>query len=551
MLGKSKSKEAIDQIPNDGVCEVAFLPYKEQDEFDKPRQPRILTEKLIYTACLCSAFFVFGWTYEQMGPALLDLQHNTGVTFTLASVYMMAVNIAHIAGSLGASVLYGRLSTCLILGVSIVGVALAMAIIPWCTEFLPMLIGHCVQGLFGGSVDSVVLAEMLSIWGSNSESPMQALYFSFAFGAILSPLVVTPFLQSNDETGSDGLNGSMLFVAHSVAAENVTETTSNDLSNNFSYAYTTMFTITNDVINNSSNTSTPFHDVVTLSPDTDCVQMPNMTFENCSYMYDQIVFRYSSDLYIPYSISSGLCVIVSIPFLTLFSLSLLKKFRVSHVDEDIRVEKHSSKKMKAVTLLVTGLISGIDTAMEDAYGDFLTAFCVSQMGWTKQNGAMATSLFHGSFAFGRFIGIFLAIRFKPLQLVISYSILLIAVNGVFILSGLYGFSNVIWVCSVLAGIGMSIISPSIFTLTEESFFPVTGKIASYYVITACLGSAINSFLIGYLMDSWSQMSMLYVLCIEGFIIFSMALVCYFLLRVFYKEEPSDLSEDHVEADNNL
>ncbi|XP_033741436.1 sodium-dependent glucose transporter 1B-like [Pecten maximus] len=403
-----------------------------------------------------------------------------------------------------------------------------MAIIPWCTEFFPMLIGHCIQGLFGGSVDSVVLAEMLSLWGSESESPMQALYFSFAFGAILSPLVVTPFLHSRDDTGDTKGTNATPYVTYTDVSVNLSVTNENAST----YGHTATFT--NITTYDLSNTSTQLNEVMTVSPNVDCAQYTNITFPDC---YQELMAsRYSSDLYIPYSISSGLCLLVSLPFLLLSVLSLLDKFKVPHVDDETRVTKPLSNKLKTVTLLVTGIISGIDTAMEDAYGDFLTAFCVSQMGWTKQNGAIATSLFHGSFAFGRFIGIFLAICFKPLQLVLSYSVLLIAVNGVFIVSGLYGFGEGIWVCSVLAGIGMSVISPSIFTLTEESFFPVTGRIASYYVITACLGSAINSLLIGYLMDSWSDMSMLYVLCAEGFTIFFMALLCYVLVRIFYKEK---------------
>ncbi|OWF41345.1 sodium-dependent glucose transporter 1-like [Mizuhopecten yessoensis] len=546
-----KSEGDVTQIAGDDVCDAPFLPYKAEEEFNKPRQHRAFVEKVMYTAFLCSAFFVFGWTYEQMGPALLDLQYNTDVTFTLASVYMTAVNIAHIAGSLGASVMYGRLPTTLILGVSILGVSAAMAVIPWCEEFLPMLLGHSVQGLFGGSVDSVVLAEMLSLWGSDSESPMQALYFSFAFGAILSPLVVTPFLRNSRGEGATGgleSQGTTPLVTFNDTAGFLSTIKENAL-NVSPYGYASMSTNTTSVTNISSITSIQQAKNITAYVNLTCIQYTNVTFPDC--YTEMLPSRYSSDLYIPYSISSGLCLLVSLPFLVFFSLTLMKKFKVSYIDDETRITKTLSNKLKIVTLLVTGVISGIDTAMEDAYGDFLTAFCVSQMGWTKQNGAIATSLFHGSFAFGRFVGIFLAMCFKPLQLVLAHSFLLIGVNGVFIVSGVYGFGEGVWVCSVLAGIGMSVISPSIFTLTEESFFPVTGRIASYYVITACLGSAINSVLIGYLMDTWSHMYMLYVLCAEGLLIFFMALVCKVMLSTCYKEVTKVPAIDNVDTEDAL
>ncbi|XP_060083948.1 sodium-dependent glucose transporter 1-like [Ylistrum balloti] len=551
-MRRIKSEEDVTKNPDDDVCDVAFLPYKTEEEVNKPQQNRAFTEKVVYTVFLCSAFFVFGWTYEQMGPALLDLQYNTGVTFTLASVYMMAVNIAHIAGSLGVSMLYGRLSTSLILGVSIMGVAAAMAFIPWCTEFLPMLMGHIVQGLFGGCVDSVVLAEMLSLWGSESESPMQALYFSFAFGAIVSPLVVTPFLQSKNGNATEDFvhHGDTALESHIDTLETISKHEEN-VSNESIHGLTSSVTNITGVTHNALDTATHLSETKIVSSyiNSTCVQYANVSLTNCHY--EVLPSQYSSELYIPYSISSGLCLLVSLPFLALFILSLIKKFKVSYVDDEIRTTKALTNKLKIVTLLVTGIISGIDTAMEDAYGDFLMAFCVSQMGWTKQNGAIATSLFHGSFAVGRFVGIFLAICFKPLQLVLSYSVLLILVNGMFIVGGLHGWEKVVWICSVLAGIGMSVISPSIFTLTEESFFPVTGRVASYYVITACLGSAFNSFLIGYLMDTWSYMSMFYVLCVEGFIIFFMALMCYVLLRMFYKEEIQCPTIEDIDTDDGL
>lgn len=374
---------------------------------------------------------------------------------------------------------------------------------------------------------SVALAEILALWGSDSESPVQALYFSFAFGAILAPLLVTPFLMNMEETDRKEDNFGRLrnhSGSHQVLSNGITfdtESYGESMVNTTDKPY--LFT---DLPHNT--TVQPHY-----------INCTCMNLSSSDYFVDTLVTRQSSDLYIPYSISAGLCLTAAIPFFILLILSLLKKFKVKHVDDDIRVTKSLSTKLKLWTLLVTGIISGIDTSMEDAYGDFLTAFCVSHMGWTKQNGAYATSLFSGSFAAGRFAGIFLASCFKPLHLVITYSTMICFVNVAFILSGMYGFGEGIWLCSALSGIGMSIISPSIFTLTEESFFPVTGKIASYYVITACLGSAGNSFLIGYLMDNISRMYMLYVLCAEGFLILIMAAICKMLLCSCYKKEEEE------------
>lgn len=118
-------------------------------------------------------------------------------------------------------------------------------------------------------------AGLVVIWGSEGDSFFSALHFAFAFGGILSPLASAPYLMSfGDEVNNTFIDG-------------------NNSMMNFT--------------NNNNNT------------------WLNETKSNMSNLTVVTQNEQTSQIYIPYTMTTVLCVLTSLPFLVFKFMSLQKK----------------------------------------------------------------------------------------------------------------------------------------------------------------------------------------------------------------------------------
>ncbi|XP_050419475.2 sodium-dependent glucose transporter 1-like [Patella vulgata] len=142
---------------------------------------------------------MMGFNVGQRGPSFLDLQLITNTDIEKASTYFTAGSVGYLFGSSICGLLYDKFNNNLLLFLSTFGLAVSVSVLPLCSPYVLMLVMSWANSFFMGWYDTVANADLVSIWGSEGQSYMQILHFSFAFGGMLSPLITEPFLASSVE----------------------------------------------------------------------------------------------------------------------------------------------------------------------------------------------------------------------------------------------------------------------------------------------------------------------------------------------------------------
>ena len=332
---------------------------------------------------------------------------------------------------------------------------------------------------------------------------MQALHFGFALGGAISPMAIAPFLIPEREPSE----------VHNSSIENITMVPS--LNSSLSYNFLENVT---EASNNTQSTDHP-----------------------------------ESILYIGFSISAALNIACSIPIFFIFLQRRISRKKAKRKMEDMEKipekkeeEKHHVKMTKQTKIFVVIVLLSIFTtycAVEDTFMSFLSTFVVRQLKWTKFYGALLTSAFWAAFAVGRLAGIFLVVIFAPVTLIFMHASLeLIAMAGIF-LSAWYNIDIGMWIFAPILGFAMSVIFPSVFTWTEESFLPVSGRISSLFLFGACCGSSINPIILGEIMDHYSNMWFVYLLSGEAVLLFLILLLALYICKKVLK--PRHLFQDVI------
>lgn len=165
------------------------------------KRDREFREKVTRTAWLCFSIFSLGVGGGMRGPALMDLQIITKTNIQQASAFFTAGAAGFITGTLTAGVVYDLVSKTLLLLVCLVAVAAFTAVTPFCSNYWLMLAVSLAGAFFGGGIDTVCNADVVTTWsgpleGQTQATVMQALHFTFSLGALAAPLIIEPFLTS-------------------------------------------------------------------------------------------------------------------------------------------------------------------------------------------------------------------------------------------------------------------------------------------------------------------------------------------------------------------
>ena len=257
--------------------------------------------------------------------------------------------------------------------------------------------------------------------------------------------------------------------------------------------------------------------------------LTNVTYpantSNCTVVYGETHIQYS------FLISAVIVITAAVPFLVMYiNTQCHKKPHVVKADKSgfERPDKLPIK-LKLILLVLLSSLMLTYCAIEDTYAGFLMTYLIKQLQWEKSEGSVATSLYWAAFSFGRFVGIFLIHKFKPIQLLFTYFIMLICSFIAFYITSILN-TPVIWAFIPIAGFSMSIVFPCIFTWTEESILNVTGKISSMFLISASSGLMINPLILGYLIDNFSPLCFVYLLFSESVLCLLLFLTILFLVK---------------------
>ncbi|KAG7331848.1 hypothetical protein KOW79_005817 [Hemibagrus wyckioides] len=141
------------------------------------------------TLTLCASFLGLGMCISVLGPMLEDLAANVNKNISNISYVFAGRASGYIAGSLLGGVLFDLINPHLLLGFAMLMTAFGMFATPFCKKALVLVALVSSVGVSMGILDTGGNVLILNTWGDQAGPHMQALHFSFALGAFVSPII--------------------------------------------------------------------------------------------------------------------------------------------------------------------------------------------------------------------------------------------------------------------------------------------------------------------------------------------------------------------------
>ena len=162
---------------------------------------------------------------------------------------------------------------------------------------------------------------------------------------------------------------------------------------------------------------------------------------------------------------------------------------------------------KGTLICFLGLFFFCYVGLEVTYGALVTTFAVDQIHWTKDEGATVAAIFWGSLATGRGVAILIANCCGPTVMLVIDLIFMLA-GGLILSFGVILNDNLIYLGTVILGLGMSSVFPAGISWADK-YFRVSGKSTAVFVIGSAAGQMVVPSVIGYFFDNDSAMVLMY------------------------------------------
>ncbi|XP_029965507.1 sodium-dependent glucose transporter 1 [Salarias fasciatus] len=149
------------------------------------------------TLALCASFLGLGMSISVLGPTFEDLAVNVKKNISNISYIFVGRSAGYIGGSLIGGALIDCMNANILLGISMLFTAVGMCAIPFCKQALLLTAFMSGIGVSMGVLDTGGNVLILNTWGEQAGPHLQALHFSFAAGAFISP-IIAKLLFGND-----------------------------------------------------------------------------------------------------------------------------------------------------------------------------------------------------------------------------------------------------------------------------------------------------------------------------------------------------------------
>ncbi|XP_060082506.1 major facilitator superfamily domain-containing protein 4A-like [Ylistrum balloti] len=497
------------------------------------RYDRSKQQSVIYSICIYFSFFMIGWNRSLFGPSFPDIQQICHIDLELGSWIVTTFYIGYAFGALIAGLL-GAFNQNLTFGFSLITLATSVVVTPWCSVYWIMIAAHFSQGFCQGVVDTIGNSEILRIWKNN-----RLLYFclelSYAIGCFVSPLVAAPFLMDTLVNQTSLTNISIVY--------NVT--TFNENFRNISIA---------ELLRNAS-----------FSPNLDSVNTSSVVIPSAT--------SFQSMIYIPYSLTGILFSCLSTFFFLIYVVDKRERTRRSQETNITETDDHSKHETKGISEQVSGPNSGCNPiarvlptkvkvfalvttsilllfydGIEEAFAAFLTLYCVDYLKWTSSDGALITAMTNVC----GIIAIIGSLFMKCINTIVYAGVNCVLISLSFfgiLISSLYYYDIGMWISCCFHGFFKSVLFSLTLTWANEYITPVTGRIASVFMISCCLGAAVNPVILGYIMETYGNIWLCYCFVAEGcvvlFLYFVMVVITRYIVKHFGKT--SDTSNTYETA----
>ena len=190
-------------------------------------------------------------------------------------------------------------------------------------------------------------------------------------------------------------------------------------------------------------------------------------------------------------------------------------------DEDTKPDKLAFK----IPFLIGVFIFFVSYCMvEGNYGNFLLAYAVEGLGWSKSMGTAVTAVFWASFTIGRASGIITVKLVRP-QVLLGVDCFLSVISLLPLLLFAHVHQSVLWISSVALGLTMSTIFATAITWTER-YVNVSGGVGTIFLTAGATGEIVGPLILSALYKQYGIEGFVYIM----FSATAITLVFYIILQ---------------------
>lgn len=214
-----------------------------------------------------------------------------------------------------------------------------------------------------------------------------------------------------------------------------------------------------------------------------------------------------SKIQIAYAVTGIALFLIAVMFLVLYCKD--KKRYVTDNEFDELENFHTTVTCaKVVLIILLGVFFFLYMGLEVTFGALVTTFAVEHNGWSKEQGAVVAAIFWGSLATGRGLSIFIARCCGPNVMLVLDCIFML-IGGLVLSVGVQFYDRLLWVGTLILGLGMSSVFPAGISWAEK-YFHLTGKSTAMFVIGSAIGQMFVPIITGYAYEQYGAMVLMYV-----------------------------------------
>lgn len=219
--------------------------------------------------------------------------------------------------------------------------------------------------------------------------------------------------------------------------------------------------------------------------------------------------KHMSTIQFAYLIIAVILLLSSILFIALYCWEKRESVLTSLGTDEDRGEITESQGFRFQMLILLFIFYFMYVGMEVTYGGFVMTFAVQAISWSKDRGTIVTAIFWGAMAAGRGIAIFVARCCRPSVMLIIHLVMTL-VAAMILSFGVSHYHYLLWVGTLLLGLGLSAIFPTGLSWAER-YMKLTGKATAVMVVGSALGEMCVPVITGYFFTQINLMSLMYII----------------------------------------
>ena len=166
------------------------------------------------------------------------------------------------------------------------------------------------------------------------------------------------------------------------------------------------------------------------------------------------------------------------------------------------------------------------------FNNYIVPFTVSELGWTKAQGANLATTYFAASTVGKVFIIFM-IRCLSMEVILNLGLVLCSISALALSFLLHYHVSVVWIFTCLLSLGTCFAASLLMAWTDK-YIGLKGFIGVISSVAGSVGEIAFNPVLGYLLDSVSYMSLIYLVLASTVTCLVLMIVLQILARMYHK-----------------